>query len=125
MTLFELNKIENDLYMRYNNNIPEACEELNNIQRQKINAVLEKYGTAYIGNTNYYGDERKKLTADKIFKEYNGQHIYNFAASIVIPKKDDKLEELILNFNKTSSPSILDIIWNRVIALGGANLIWS
>ena len=100
---------------------------MNDLQREKINAIYEKYGTAYIGKVNFYDDERTNLTATGVFTEYKGQLVYNFGASFVIPEIDNVLAEMIIAWNSKYPTSLTPIekIVNRVVQLGGVNLIWS
>ena len=119
---------ETDLFSRHGGRIPEANEELNSLQRDKINAVYECHGKAYIGKKNHYGTERENLTVDSVFTEYTGQMVYNFGADYVVPAEDKELANLVLQWNtggQTASPSFINKITNRIGELGGVNLVWS
>jgi|GEM_PF-611132 len=124
--LKEINERENDLFRAYNCNIPEACDDLNNLQREKIEAIFKHHGTAFLGKVNFYGDERENLAPDRVFTKHDGGLVYNFAASFVIPCEDAELAEMVMKWNKNSaSADIIDKITERVEVLGGANLTWS
>ncbi len=123
----ELNVAENNLYRRWGGYIPEANGDLNNLQRDKIDAVYEKYGTAFIGKFNYYNKQRANLSAENVFTEYTGQTIYNFDADYVIPVKDNDLAAMLLEWNGeyTGSYNIIDRMTKRIEELGGLLLLWS
>ncbi len=124
----EITERENTLYRCRGGRIPEANDDLNNLQREKIAAVFEESGAAYIGKINHSGEERASLTADKVFDEYKGQMVYNFGADFVLCVTDDKLAELIVQWNKGGLPISLKLvrqIINRINFLGGVNLLWS
>ena len=126
--LDEINQRENKLIRSFYGRIPEANTELNDMQRDKINVVYENGGTVYIGKITYHGSDREELTADTVFSEYTGQLIYNFGADFVIPKPDDALAEMIVEWNFDSQTRVLRLfkkIYNRIESLGGANLLWS
>ena len=120
-------KLINKLFCAYGQ-IPEANDELNNMQRKIIAAVYEAYSKAYIGKINYYGKEREKLTADKVFAEYTGQTIYNFDADFVVPAADTELAEIIVLWNTQPtavSGNLITKISDRIEEIGGFNLLWS
>jgi len=124
----EIIKHENEYFRLCGGHIPEANEEWNNIQREKIAAVYEYNGKAYIGKINYYGEEREALTINSIFAEYAGQMIYNFEADFVVPNKNTELAEMIIKWNEMKHPLSLDIITNitnMVEKIDGLNLFWS
>ena len=117
---------ENTLYRLWGGHIPEANTELNNLQREKINAVYAEHGKAYIGKINLYGAERESLSANSVFTEYTMQTIYNFGADFVVPIGDRELAEMIVQWNGTSpSAGLVSQIHERVEELGGLNLRWA
>ena len=124
----EITERENKLFNSYNGNIPEATEDWNNLQREKIAAIYENYGRAYIGKINYYGEIRENLTEDTVFIEYTGQMVYNFEADFVVPVLDAKLAEMIVKWNdkiQTHSANLVKSIFKRIDRIGGINFTWS
>jgi len=98
-------------------NIPEANNELNNYQREKMQAMKEQYGQCYIIN----------LWRDEIQTEYTGQTIYNFAGDWIVNKSDNNLIELIQRIRDKGYDGdlfmkITDYIYNE---LKGIVLCWS
>jgi len=119
---------ENALYKRWGGNIPEANAELNDLQREKINAFYSESGTVYIGKINFYDDERKALKAEKVFTLHNGGEVYNFAADYIIPVPDNNLAEMIVEWNSDGVPNSLKLIekiTQRIDEIGGIHLMWS
>ena len=125
--LNELTLKETELFNYWRGNIPEANTELNDLQREKINAVYMSYGKAYIGKVNFYDNERESLTVDNVFTEYSGDKVYNFSADFIIPVEDNMLAEMIIEWNSKlpTSLSLISKITNRIAEIGGVNLIWS
>jgi len=126
--LIELNNRENALLRSFYGRIPEANTELNDIQRDKIKAVYENNGSAHVGKITRRGTELEALSLKTVFSEYRGQLIYNFDADFVVPQVDDALAEMIVEWNvgkQKMSPQLFKKIYNRIEALGGANLLWS
>ena len=126
--LNEMNEQENALFCFYNGHIPEANSSLNNLQREKIAALYELRGKAYLGKINQYGDERMALTADTVFMEYTGQMVHNFDADYAVPVADRELAEMIVQWNAggiSASSALISRIQNRINEIGGVNLMWS
>lgn len=124
----EITVRENNLFRSYCGNIPEANTEMNNLQREKITAVYEINGSAYIGKINYYDAERESLSTEAVFIEYTGQTVYNFEADFIIPNVDIELAEMIVQWNTGGLPASLDLITKiteRIDKIGGLNLLWS
>jgi len=125
--LKELNEKENALFSYWGGQIPEANGDLNDLQREKINAVYTEHGLAYIGKINFHGNGRESLTPENVFKAYNGEMVYNFDADFVIPSTDPKLAEMIVEWNSKNRTTLnlIEKITERIIELGGLNLMWS
>lgn len=110
--------------------IRESDDTYNDSNRELIAAYKETYGTAFLGNINFYGDQRTNVASGKksIYFEYTGQLVYNFGCDFVIPVKDEMLESLIRDWNagktRENGISVLDSIMNRIQELEGINLIW-
>lgn len=124
----EITMRENELLRAYRGNIPEASDDWNNLQREKIAAVFEMSGKAYIGKVNLYGDEREVLSGDAVFVEYSGEIVYNFDADFIVPAADSVLAEMIVQWNTEGLPKTLNLIGkitNRIDEIGGINLMWS
>lgn len=119
---------ENTLYRSWAGSIPEANTELNNLQREKINAFYLDSGTAYIGKINYHGDERKNSAVENVLTLYTGDIIYNFGVDYIIPTMDNNLAIMIVEWNSTGLPtnlSLIDKITHRIKEIGGLQLTWS
>jgi hypothetical protein len=125
--LEELNKNENALFVYWGGQIPEANDELNDLQREKISVFYEEHGMAYIGKINFNGDERETPSLENVFKKYNGEMVYNFGADFIILTDDPALAGMIVEWNsKPPTPvKLIDNIFERINELGGVNLIWS
>lgn len=124
----EITMRENELLRAYRGNIPEASDDWNNLQREKIAAVFEMSGKAYIGKVNHYGDEREVLSGDAVIVEYSGEIVYNFDADFIVPAADSVLAEMIVQWNTEGLPKTLNLIGkitNRIDEIGGINLMWS
>ena len=107
--------------------IREADDELNDMNRDIICALRDAYGQAYMGNINYYDEQRKRIVEGKesVFEEYTGQTVYTATVDFVVPVADEKLEELIREWNRKYGPGLVDKIVSRVERIGGELLIWS
>lgn len=126
--LTEIARRETGLFNLYGGHIPEANAELNDLQREKIAAIYEGNGNAYIGKINYYSTDREALTVDTVFTEYTGQKVFNFDADFIVPVADRDLAEMIVQWNSGNPPvslTLINRICKRVTGLRGANLIWS
>lgn len=129
-TLDDITQRENTLIRSFRGVpcIPEANDDLNDLQREKINAIYEVNGKAYIGKVNFYGAERERLTPDSVFVDYTGQMVHNFEADFVVPAIDNTLAEMIVQWNTGGLPTslmLIERITGRVDKLSGVNLIWS
>lgn len=130
-TLSELNSQENYLIRSVGGvlELPEAYDDLNNLQRDKIQAMKDEFGTAYIGSINYYGDERENLTPNNVYKEYIGQMVYNFDANFVVPVEDEVLANMVYEWNQPAethtTKNLVGKIINRIEEVGGMYLIFT
>lgn len=107
--------------------LTEADDVHNGLNQKLIKAFKSTYGTAYLGRINFCGEQREELLAGKRspIDEYVGQKIYNFSCDFVVPTKDKILENLIREWNKTASVTVLDAIYARVEAFDGTILLWT
>lgn len=108
----------------------EADETYNNLNREQISAFKQANGTAFLGSINFYDDQRKRIVAseESIYEEYNGQQVYTFGCSFVVPVADEKLEALVRKWNEPREvlPGIaeVDVITRYIGTLGGLNFVW-
>ena len=126
--LSKINQRENELFLSYNGRVPEANEKLNNLQREKIAVFYAYYGKAYIGKINFYSAACENLNENTVFTEYTGQKVYNFGADFVVPVTDDKLAEMIVQWNsevQSLKANLIKSIFKRIERIGGLNLTWS
>jgi len=110
---------ENVTFANFNGHLTEANNGWNSIQQEKIKAVLNDYGSAFLGKINRYNPDDSKYT------EYTGQNVYNFSCDFVVPNKDEELLFLIDEWNKGGKGYVIDKIFDRIKVLGGVNLIWA
>ncbi|MBB4035397.1 hypothetical protein GGR21_001290 [Dysgonomonas hofstadii] len=103
---------------------------INDISRATVYQFKKKHGQCFLGKVNLYDEERKRL--DVRLVPYEEQLIYNFEYAFVVPCHDEKLIELIRDYNTekkifNSSEVMRDInkIFNRIEELGGTDLSWS
>jgi hypothetical protein len=83
----------------------------------------------YLGNVNLYGDDRKKPV---VFRKYpDGETVYNFGESFVVPTDDAELRRLIEERDQAEYTGTqadyerVTAIHDRLEAIGGHNLHWS
>lgn len=93
---------------------------LNDQNRRIIEALKKSTGTVFIGSIN-----NSILDPATILKEYTGQFIYNFGCDFCIPSFNETLVELIMEWNQTNKPNVLNKIYARIEHLGGAVFIWT
>ena len=103
---------------------------INDISRATVYQFKKKHGQCFLGKVNLYDEERKRLDVKLI--PYEEQLIYNFEYGFVVPCHDEKLIELIRDYNTEkrifdSSEIMRDInkIFNRIEEFGGTGLSWS
>lgn len=114
-------------YADFLEEIGEANDVWNNQQRYAIAATEEKYGTCWLGNINLYDSNRDK----PVMWQWNGDFVYNYGCSFVVPQYDAELERLILErdtapYTGTMEDAIrVKKIIDRVFDIGGKCLIWS
>jgi len=115
-------------------NLLEADNEYNDMNREVISAFKEHHGKAFLGKNNYYDDERTAVANGEKspYEVYIGQKIYNFGCDFCVPFEDAELQEMIRRWNgftgtsgTVPSKSNAGTIIDRVLEIGGINLIWS
>jgi hypothetical protein len=107
----------------------ESDEYMNEAQRRLIDAMAEHYGTVYLGSVNLYGEDRHKPI---VLRKYpDGEIVYNFSASFVVPTDDEVLKRLIYErdnaeYTGTTEDAVrVEAIHDRIKEIGGYTLIWS
>jgi len=128
----ELNQLtEEYLNMhRDNGGTSEFDTSINHISRAIVHKFYEKHGQCFLGKYNLYDEDRKNLKAELV--AYEGQPIYNFEFSIVVPSNDEKLTELIREhnrekvvFNSKEVMEGIEKITDRIVELKGIALVWA
>lgn len=108
----------------------EADDTYNDLNRELIRAFKLRHGKAYMGDVNFYGDDRKLVVQGKksVYTEVQDQEIYNFGCSFVVPVADPELRWMIQVWNSDDrlpkKPYDVKQITERVDKLGGIHLIW-
>lgn len=106
----------------------ESDDTNNDLNRALIKVYAEKHPSCYLGNINFYGDEREALLNGNIscLKEYDGGEVMNFECAFVVPVKDTRLEQMIKHWNTNKAENeTINQIFNRVDLLDGLIFIWS
>lgn len=87
--------------------------------------VIEAFGVGcWLGLVNLYTDQNP-------IWQWDGDHVYNFAADFVLPEFDQTLHDLILErksreyTNTSDDAKLVDAILDRIKTIGGVNLYWS
>lgn len=106
--------------------LDEADEEYNNLNRKIISAFKKWHQRACKGTVNFYDENRQNLIEGKILAvtEYDGGMVFNFGCDFIVPKFDEKLNELIREWNTPGSTVKVDDIYDRVNRLGGIYFLW-
>ena len=106
--------------------ISEADEELNNLNRAFINAKAREWGSLYLGSINWYGADNTAVARGrkKPLEKYVHQPLYNFCCSFIIPEYDAALSGMIGELCRNPKGSLLDMIMDRIIGLGGELINW-
>lgn len=104
----------------------EGDETNNDMNREIIEAVKLRYGKAFLGSVNLYGEQRERVASGEgsPLEEYGRQKLYNFCADFVVPNDDMELAAMIRRWNGGGESELVERIVNRVQELGGVNLIW-
>jgi len=140
-TLKELKKETTEYLMIHEGTTSEFDMSINDISRQKADAMKKEYGKCFVGKINLYGDERKKeyklteyIAGERPFKDLKENEcnfIYNFEYDFCIPVYDKELETMINDRDKTpytgSKPDsdMIEAITNRIEQLKGVHLFWA
>ena len=109
----------------------ESYSYLNDANRAVIEAYKNEHGTAFLGKTNFYDEDRIAVAngTKSPFEEFTGQLVYNFGCDYVIPVEDAILAAMIREYNTDGSYDnaykLVTKITNRIDQLGGEHTIWS
>ena len=105
----------------------EADDENNNLSRDIIKAFKEENGHCYMGKITLDGQKRRDIIDGKIpcYEEYTVQRIYNFGCDFIISEADNKLAQMIKEWNTNWKANQLEEIQKRIDELKGIYIIWS
>jgi len=108
--------------------LPESYTPVNDASRAMVRAMLQDHGQAWLGKINLYSDDDRQ----HILWQYEpGEMVYNFGAAFVLPCCDAELERLIRERDAAPYTGTrddgkrVDVIVQRIGALGGVHLVWS
>ncbi len=106
--------------------LDEADEKYNDLNRKIISAFKKWHPRACKGSVNFYDESRQNLIKGKIsaVTEYDGGMVFNFGCDFIVPKYDEKLNDLIREWNTPFSTAKVDDIYKRVNSLGGVYFLW-
>lgn len=106
--------------------IRESDDKYNDYNREIIKKFQDAHGSAFLGNINFYGEQRERVAEGKesVYEEYTGQPIYNASFSFVVPEKDEKLETAIRAWNGGAGKADVNKIFARIEELKGISFIW-
>lgn len=130
-TLETLEKESDQIFKLYNNQPPEACDELNSKSNQIPFAMLKEFGQCWLGKINLHPEDKLpfKLTQ---YKADGKISLYNFSFDYCIPIHDPVLEQMIHDRATYTGPysgkedmKRLKAIYNRIEELKGHLLAWS
>lgn len=112
----------------------ESDRTINDGNREQIAAFKREHGAAWLGNINFYDEQRKQIASgtESVYEEYTGQMVYNFGCAFCVPVPDETLSNLIREWNSDYKPGISKSVWSQIDAitkriddLGGIHLIWT
>lgn len=103
----------------------EADADLNRASVVLVHAMHEAHGQAWLGKVNDKGAE-----APRIRRWVENEPIYCFGADFVLPAHDLELERLLLERDEApwtarEDYARIQVITERIRAVGGQNLVWS
>ena len=118
----QLSRVRSDIM-----DFEEADEVLNNATRAMIQLFRERHKHLWFGNVNLYEETRHRpvLVPDE------GQKIYNFEYSFMVPCVDTELVMMIVERDQAEYTSMKDDfkrvekIIRRITDIGGEHLHWS
>lgn len=107
--------------------LPEADDEYNDFNRKIISAFKKLHPKAHLGNVSNYNTLARQdlINGDiKALTEYDGRVVYNFGCDFIVPDYDEKLNDLIRDWNDEFKSAKVEDIYDRVKNLGGVYFIW-
>ena len=109
-------------------NIKEADDIYNDLNREIIKAYKVEHGNAVLGSYLYYGDEAERIRDGKEspYTEYKDQSIANFSCDFILPKEDPYVTEIIRLWNSARiyRGMLHSELVERVEAAGGMMIVW-
>ena len=112
-------------------NISEADEIYNDFNRELIEAMKKKIGKVFLGKINIYdAATRRDLLSGlrSACHEYQGELIRNNDCDFAVPVEDEKLDQMIRDWNDSDRSGKLSreakSIIDRIEELGGVIFIW-
>lgn len=110
--------------------IKEADNYNNDLNRNVVAALRQKYGVAYLGKVTYPTIKEQyevALGARPVFEKWDCKTIYNASCDFVVPEEDATLESLIRKWNSNpgiSQMGLLTDIMDRIEELDGFYFVW-
>lgn len=105
----------------------EADDTYNSYNREIIRNMKAAYGKAFLGTYNINPLHLQLIAAGakSAFTEYGGEDVKNFSCNFVIPKEDDQIRSLLIEWNRgLLNVEVLEKINERVEQIGGEILVW-
>jgi len=105
----------------------EADDVLNDTNRELIAAMKEHHGTCWLGKINLYKEDDRGC----VIWEWDGELVYNWGASFVVPAFDEELRRLIIfrdavpYVGTANDYEWVKAIHDRIEELGGHHFVWS
>lgn len=109
-------------YLAKNHGCTEFDMTINDLSRSMIQTMAYLHEDVWLYTVNLYGDKQP-------CEKYTGQKITNFYCSAVLPVKDEKLIQMIQDWNTPNLVKnrldFVNEIFNRFEKLGGQVLLWA
>ena len=109
-------------------NIKEADNTYNDLNREIIKAYKVEHGSAVLGTNLYYGDEAERIRdgRESPYTEYTDGDVANFSCDFILPKTDSQVTEIIRLWNaaRIYRGMLHCELVKRVEAVGGMMIIW-
>ena len=131
-SLEELEILTNDYILRHwsNGGRSEFDMSINDISLARIKKYHERQGKCFLGRINQW--ESLKEGEKALLVEFTGQHVFNCEYDIVVPDKDERLEDLLTEhntphetFDSQATFSRCKAITSRTHEIGGIHLFWT
>lgn len=103
----------------------EADDTYNGLNISIIKSFLRCHGEAWIGKFNYYYEDHERLAnpENPVFEEYTGRRIYTGDCDYILPKPDEKLQEMVRDWN-VNHKGRADAMIEQVKRAGGITFVW-